>query len=208
MTRVAHVIGNGDQAQLYKPAKGLKVACNQAPFNIENLYTSCIVDFKMCAALTEGSVAIDGNWTLGFRPKIWYDQNKGNFKMRFGHKIREFYTEIPPYTKLFPNESVGNMYTNFNCGHFAVHYTANKLKADEIHMYGFDSLFDMNLRSYTDFVLQSDRGAQNNVRLNDRWRPIWNGIFNEFKDTQFVLHHNHDALKIPKLDNMEIRVSK
>jgi hypothetical protein len=205
MTRVAHIIGNGDNAQMYKPAKGLKIACNQAPMPIENLYTSCIVDFKMCAALTEGSVVINGNWTLGFRPKVWYDQNRGNFKMKFGHKIREFYTEIPPYTKLQPNETIGQMYTNFNCGHFATHYTANRLKATEIHMYGFDSLFDMNLRSYTDFVLQSDRGATNNVRLNDRWRPIWNGIFNEFKDTQFVLYHKHDQIKIPVPKNVEIR---
>lgn len=205
MTRVAHIIGNGDNAQMYKPAKGLKIACNQAPMPIENLYTSCIVDFKMCAALTEGSVVINGNWTLGFRPKVWYDQNRGNFKMKFGHKIREFYTEIPPYTKLRPDETIGNMYTNLNCGHFAAHYTANRLKATEIHMYGFDSLFDMNLRSYTDFVLQSDRGATNNVRLNDRWRPIWNGIFNEFKDTQFILYHKHDQIKIPVPKNVEIR---
>ena len=205
MTRVAHVIGNGDQAGLYKPSKGLKVACNQAPLTIENLYTSCIVDFKMCAALSEGSVVIDGNWTLGFRPKIWYDQNKDNFKMRFGNKIRGFYTHLPPYTKLTPQDDRGMMYTNFNCGHFAVHYTANQLKADEIHMYGFDSLFDMNLRSYTDFVLNSDRGATNNVRLNDKWRPIWGSIFNEFKDKQFILYHNHDQFKLPKPENVEIR---
>lgn len=60
MSRVAHVIGNGDQAQLYRPAKGIKVACNQPPMAIENLYASCIVDFKMSAALTEGSVEIPG----------------------------------------------------------------------------------------------------------------------------------------------------
>lgn len=208
MTRVAHIIGNGDNAQLYKPAKGFKIACNQAPFPIHNLYASCIVDFKMSAALTEGSVQIDGDWVLGFRPKVWYDNNKGNFKMRFGHKIKEFYTYVPPYTKLEPHETEGNMYTNFNCGHMATHYTANRLKADEIHMYGFDSIFDMNLRSYTDFVLNSDRGASNNVRLNDKWRPIWEGIFNEFKNTKFVLHHKHNDSKIKLPENVEVFVHK
>ena len=203
MTRVAHIIGNGDNAQMYKPAKGIKIACNLAPIEIPNLFASCIVDFKMSAALTEGSVEIPGDWVLGFRPKVWYEQNKGNFKMRFGHKIKEFYTELPAYT-MKPGEQEGNGYTNFNCGHMATHYTANKIKADEIHMYGFDSLFDMNLRSYTDFVLQSDRGATNNVRLNDRWRPVWEGIFNEFSNTQFVLHHKHDALKIKALPNVEV----
>jgi len=205
LTRVIHVIGNGDNAQMYKHAKGIKVACNQAPMPIRDIYTSCIVDFKMCMALTEGSVRIDGQWTLGYRPKIWYDNNRGNFKMKFGHKIRGFYTHVPEYTRLTPDTNKGQMYTNFNCGHFAVHYSANHLKGNEIHMYGFDSLFDMNLRSYTDLVLNSDRGAMNNVRLNDRWRPIWNGIFNEFKDVQFVLYHKHDLLKIPKLPNIEIR---
>lgn len=203
MSRVAHIIGNGDKASLYKQAKGIKIACNQPPMHIENCYAACIVDFKMSAALTEGSVVIPYDWVLGYRPKIWYEQNKGNFKMRFGHKIKEFYTNLPPYAKLAPNETLGNMYTNFNCGHMATHYAANKIKADEIHMYGFDSLFDMNLRSYTDFVLQSDRGATNNVRLADKWRPIWIGIFNEFKDTKFVLHHNHSELKIPKQENVE-----
>tara|TARA_R110000796_G_scaffold29168_1_gene79094 strand:- start:160 stop:816 length:657 start_codon:yes stop_codon:yes gene_type:complete len=208
MTRIAHVIGNGDNASIYRPAKGIKIACNQAPFPIPNLFASCIVDFKMSAALTEGSVTIDGDWVLGYRPKVWYDNNKGNFKMRFGHKIKAFYTDLPPYTKLDPDENVGNMYTNFNCGHLATHYTANRIKADEIHMYGFDSIFDMNLRSHTDFVLQSDRGATNNVRLNDRWRPIWTGIFNEFKDTKFVLHHKHNDSKIPLPENVEVFVGK
>ena len=173
MSRVAHVIGNGDQAQLYTSSKGIKIACNQPPMSIPNLFASCIVDFKMSAALTEGSVEIPGDWVLGYRPKIWYDQNNGNFKMRFGHKIKEFYTHLPPYTKLFPDENEGNMYTNFNCGHLAVHYTANRLKPEEIHMYGFDSIFDMNLRSYTDFVLQSDREATNLslIHISEPTRP-------------------------------------
>ena len=95
MGRVAHVIGNGDQAGLYKPAKGIKIVCNVPPFHVENCYASCIVDFKMSAALTEGSVQIPYDWVLGFRPKVWYEQNNGNFKMRFGHKIKEFYTTLP-----------------------------------------------------------------------------------------------------------------
>ena len=75
-------------------------------------------------------------------------------------------------------------------------------------MYGFDSIFDMNLRSYTDFVLISDREPTNNVRLADRWRPVWNGIFNEFKDIRFVLHHNHDQSKIQLPDNVEVYTSQ
>ena len=193
MTRVAQVIGNGDNATMYKPAKGLKITCNLPPFPVEGAYTTCIVDFKMCKAITEGSVVVPGDWVMGFRPKHWYDNNMGNFKMRFGHQIKEFYLDLPDYAR---------NYTDFNCGHMATHYTANKLKANEIHLYGFDSLFDMNLRSCTDFYLNSDREAANNVRLNSNWRPIWQGIFNEFKDVHFVLHHKHNNIKFDVPENV------
>ena len=96
--------------------------------------------------------------------------------------------------------------TNFNCGHMAVHYAANKQKADEVHMYGFDALLDFNMRSSTDTVLNSDRSNNNNYRLLNNWRPVWRDIFREFPNTKFVLHHNHDKLKIRKLDNVEVKV--
>lgn len=203
MSRIIHVIGNGDNAAMYKPAKGLKVTCNLPPFAVENAYATCIVDFKMCQAITEGSVIIPGDWVLGFRPKIWYEKNPDNFRMRFSHHIKEFYTELPSYAMLQENDPA-KAYTNFNCGHMAVHYSANRLKGTEIHMYGFDSLFDMSLRSSTDFVLNSDRGMSNNYRLAQNWRPVWQGIFNEFSNTQFVLHHRHNGLKFPKPENVDI----
>ena len=204
MTKVAHVIGNGDMASMYKPAKGLKLTCNIPPFSINNVYATAIVDFKMCAAISEGSVEVPGEWVCGYRPKV-YCEKYPNFYMKFAHKIKEFYTTIPSYTKMKSNETVGNMYTNFNCGHFITHYTANKLGAEEIHLYGFDSIFDWNVRSFTDLVLNSDRGNINNNRLINNWRPIWNGIFKEFSDRQFILYHKHTDSKIPLPKNVEIR---
>ena len=38
MSKVAHIIGNGDNVFMYKPAKGLHIACNQPPFHL-NFYT-------------------------------------------------------------------------------------------------------------------------------------------------------------------------
>ena len=90
MSRVAHVIGNGDKASLYKPAKGIKIACNQPPMHIENCYAACIVDFKMSAALTEGSVVIPYDWVLGYRPKIWYEQNKATLRCASVIKSKSF----------------------------------------------------------------------------------------------------------------------
>lgn len=199
MTKVLHLIGNGDNARMFKQGtKGVKLTCNLPPFPVDGAYATCIVDFKMMAAINEGSVIVPGPWVVGFRPKKWCEM-RPNFYMKYAPQIREFYLTLPKYAK---------NYTDFNCGHFAAHYAASSFKPDEIHMYGFDSLFDMNLRSCTDLYLNSDRNAPNNVRLNDNWRPIWRGIFNEFKEqTKFVLYHKHDQLKFPVGDNVEIRTS-
>ena len=199
MTKVAHIIGNGRSAAMYKPTKGIKIACNLPPFAIDNLYTSAIVDFKMMNAINEGSLEVPGQWICGYRPKKWCEM-KPQFYLKHSARIRTFYLTKPDYV---------NTYTDFNCGHFAAHYAATTFKPDEIHMYGFDSLFDMNLRSCTDFYLNSDRGVNNNVRLNDNWRPIWKGIFEEFKDNiKFVLYHKHDNIKFKVPENVEIRTKK
>lgn len=194
MTRIAHVIGNGDNAGMYKPAKGIKITCNLPPFAIENVYATCIVDFKMMKAMNEGSVFPKGDWVLGFRPRHYLEKNP-HLRLKWANHIKEFYTELPSYVK---------NYTDFNCGHMATHYAANKIQADEIHLYGFDSMFDTNLRSCTDFYLVSDRGDTNNHRLATNWRPVWAQMFNEFSNKKFVLHHRHDKIKFPIPENVEI----
>jgi hypothetical protein len=195
MSKTVHVIGNGDYAVMYKPAPGLKITCNLPPFEVKNVYGTCMVDFKMMKAVGEGSVNIDMyDWILGARPKKWMELQPG-FYMQHAQKVKEFYVDLPDYA--------GN-YTNFNCGHMAVHYAANKHKADIVHMYGFDSLFDFNLRSITDLYLYSDRGEMNTARLTNNWRPVWQGIFNEFSNTQFVIHHKHNAIKFKIPENVEI----
>jgi hypothetical protein len=199
MARTVHVIGNGDWVHLYtrKERKGLNLTCNLAPFPYpDNHYATCIVDFKFMAAMTRGEVSVPGDWILGFRPKIWMDKNP-NFYVQKASQVKEFYTELPKYA--------GN-YTNFSCGHMAVYYAAQKLKAERIHMYGFDSIFDFNLRSVSDFILNSDRDKMNTNRLASNWRPIWTEMFKEFNNTEFVLHHVHDEFKLPVSDNVRAEV--
>lgn len=191
---VAHIIGNGDHASMYKPSKGLKICCNLPPFPVDNVYTTCMVDFKMMVHIRKGEVTVPGDWTLGARPKKWTEMHS-DFYMKHMHQIKGFYLILPKYVK---------NYTDFNCGHMAAHYTANQLKCKEIHMYGFDSLFDPNLRSFTDVYLNSDRSLNNNIRLNDNWRPIWAHMFKEFPDVKWKLYHSHSAIKIPIPDNVEI----
>lgn len=203
MAKVAHIIGNGDMAAMYKPSKGLKITCNVPPFEVNNIFATGIVDFKMCKAIHEGSVSPPAEWVCGFRPKI-YSEKHPDWYMKHSYRIKEFYTVLPKYC-MKPGENQGQGYTNFNCGHFVTHWAANKLQCDEIHMYGFDSIFDFTSRSFTDMILNSDRGNTNSLRLMDNWRPIWPKLFSEFSDKQFVLYHKHANAKEKLPENVEIR---
>ena len=63
------------------------------------------------------------------------------------------------------------------------------------------------VKFYTDFYLESDRGAHNNTRLTNNWRNIWVKMFEEFSDIQIVLHMDkHDNLKFNKGKNVDIKV--
>lgn len=196
MKRIVHIIGNGDHAGYFwnEPRHGMKLTCNVPPFTPPQVYATIMVDFKMMKAINEGSVTVGGEWIIGMRPKI-YMGNNPSFHLKYSHHIKEFYTVLPKY--------VSN-YTDFNCGHMAVHYAANKVKAEEIHMYGFDSLFDFNLRSTSDLFLNSDRGNNNNNRLANNWRPVWENMFREFPNTKFILYHKHNAIKCNISSNVHI----
>jgi hypothetical protein len=172
----------------------MKLTCNVPPFTPPQVYATIMVDFKMMKAIHEGSVTVGGEWIIGMRPKI-YMGNNPTFHLKYSHHIKEFYTVLPKY--------VAN-YTDFNCGHMAVHYAANKCKAEEVHMYGFDSLFDFNLRSTSDLFLNSDRGNNNNNRLANNWRPVWENMFREFPNTKFILYHKHNAIKCNISSNVHV----
>ena len=160
--------------------------------HIDNLYATVMVDFKMMKAITKGEILVPGNWIIGMRPKIWMEKNP-SFYMKVANQVKDVYTVLPNYC---PN------YTDLSCGHFAAHYAANKLKADRIHLYGFDSCFDFNLRSVSDFYQHSDRGNLNNNRLASNWRPVWTGMFLEFPNIEFVFHHIHSNYKMEVSDNV------
>ena len=202
-----HILGNGDKAVYYLNEKrnGKTLLCNMPPFEVPSklVYATVMVDFKMMAALTDGSITIDQYmWVLGNRPKMWME-GQPSFYLKYASNIKEFYLTVPSYCGEVGTPKAA---TNFNCGHMAVHYACTKHKADVVNIYGFDTLFDFNMRSVTDLYLSSDRTDTNNYRLLNIWRPVWTGLFNEFPNTEFILHHNHDALKIPKLDNVSIKV--
>ena len=198
MSDTLHILGNGPSASNYKHGvKGYKLTCNIPHFPIPDAYATVMVDFKMMNAINHDGVIPPQPWVLGYRPKVYMEKNP-SFHMKYAHVIREFYKVLPKY-------AAG--YTEFNCGHMATHYGVNKFKPDTVHMYGFDSMFNFDLSSATDFYLESDRGDHNNTRLTNNWRRVWQAMFADFSDVNFILHMDgHDKLKFHRGDNVEIKI--
>jgi len=190
-----NVIGNGKSAMMFdQDNPGLNIVCNLPPIQMKKVYASVMVDFKMMRAIAEGSVQVPFMWVLGARPKLFTEQQSGFF-IQYAKQIREFHLDLPKY--------VAN-YTDFNCGHMATHYGLKKFAPEEMHLYGFNSMFDFDLTSSTDMFLESDRGAVNNTRLTNNWRNIWPQLFSEFPDTLFHLYHKHKNIKFNLPDNVVI----
>ena len=57
--------------------------------------------------------------------------------------------------------------------------------------------------------MSSDRQINNTQRLTNNWRPVWQGIFKEFSNTQFVLYYHKEVDPLIKLpENVELRLGK
>jgi len=205
-----NVLGNGDHATMFeRGSSGLLLVCNMPPMELdkEEVYGSCMVDFKMMTALQDKSVQLDMyDWILGTRPRRWMEKNP-TFYMKYAQNIKGFHTYLPTYAQL-RGQKLEDAATNYSCGHMAVDYACRVIQATEVHLYGFDSMFDMNLDSFTDNFLQSDRSALNVHRMASNWRPIWQKFFQEFDKTEFFVYHSHDKLKFIKPPNVTVVVGE
>ena len=130
---------------------------------------------------------------------------KPSFYLKYSQNIKGFHTYVPPYAQL-PGHTLSEAATNYSCGHMAVDYACRIMKASEIHLYGFDAMFDMNLNSHTDNFLDSNRSALNVHRMASNWRPIWSGFFREFVNVKFVIHHSHSDIKLSLPENVTIEI--
>ena len=204
-TRVVHVIGNGPSSFLYNEdvRKGLKLSCNSAPFHVEGLWASCVVDMKYTNNIKAGLVTPQADqWILGHRPKKLLENPKYvHFRHRVSNFIKEYYLDLPEYAG---KGEAG--YKNLSCGHFAVHYACNRLSADVVHMYGFDSLFEYTANSCTDMNMQETRNPVVDKEIVPVWRRLWNDMFNDFSETKFNLHYKNNKLKIDNRENLNIIV--
>lgn len=205
-----NVLGNGNSAGMFqRGTEGKLLVCNMPPFEIprKEVHATCMVDYKMMMALAKGQVKLDMyDWVLGNRPRHWMEMNP-SFYMKYSGCIKTFHTHVPKYAQL-PGQTPAQAATNYSCGHMAMDYACRQMKATEVHIYGFDSMFETNLDSFTDLMLESDRSSQNTHRLANNWRPIWTNFFKEFSGVNFYLHHTHDRIKFSIPNNVTIKVKK
>ena len=73
--RRVNVMGNGDHATLFKKGtEGELLVCNMPPVELtkDEVFASCMVDFKMMLALEENKVRLDHyDWLLHVRVDGW-----------------------------------------------------------------------------------------------------------------------------------------
>lgn len=206
--RRVNILGNGDSWPLFqRHTEGDLLVCNMPPihFTSKEVYASCMVDFKMMVALEKGDVNLDDyDWVLGTRPRRWMEKSP-TFYLKYSQNIKGFHTHVPPYAQL-PGHKLEDAASNYSCGHMAVDYACRSMRATEVHLYGFDAMFDMNLASYTDNFLDANRSALNVHRMASNWRPIWSHFFREFPDVQFIIHHVHSDIKLILAENARVEV--
>lgn len=206
--RRVNILGNGDSWPLFEQGtSGELLVCNMPPIKLKSseVFASCMVDFKMMVALEKGEVKLDQyDWVLGTRPRRWMEKSP-SFYLKYSQNIKGFHTHVPPYAQL-PGHKLEEAATNYSCGHMAVDYACRSMRATEVHLYGFDAMFDMNLASHTDKYLKSDRSALNVHRMASNWRPIWGKFFREFSNIKFVIHHVHSDIKFKLPENATVEV--
>jgi len=163
MAKIINIVGNGSSSRLFKHMGLFTVACNIPPKNIQ-YNTLSIIDNQ---------------------PILWMKTNSWQ-----------------PRVPVLCTESVKNMAqskgrtgdwravyektSRWNSGHHAVKYFCETQSVDQIHLWGFDSVYTEDLTSVQDSVIIRHRRPN----LNQHWRPIWNTLFDSFPNTEMIFHTN------------------
>ena len=77
----------------------------------------------------------------------------------------------------------------FNSAHYAAEYLI-RIRCDEIHLWGCDSIFDNTVSSTTGNLIPQTNTCDD--RFIKNWRRVWNELHMKYPDTHFV------AMRLPK----------
>lgn len=168
-----HIIGNGASNSLFDVDAEYRIACNIPQHGIQ----------YNCLAIIDIVVV---NWMK--------DNNyQPNVPIMCTNKVKEHAVKQNRNGHWFDVFEIKHRYS---AGHHAVEHHASM--TDEIHLWGFDSIWTNEYASQMDTLVP--RGRRPN--LNQQWLPHWQNIFADAKNTQFIIHAPEHA-QLPTLgDNV------
>lgn len=155
---ISQLIGNGSSNTLYKPLNAFTVACNIP--NVKHYDAVSMIDDKIPQLMDKENIKIT--------VPVWCSDNVVRCSQRLGIKldIRTIYQRVHKQ----------------NSGHYAARELAKT--HDELHLWGFDSLWSDDLTSRMDQKIpRNGRPA-----LNRHWHPLWQAIFDEHSHCKFIIH--------------------
>lgn len=170
------IIGNGASNSLYQPTSDYVIACNIPQHSIKYNCLS-IIDTRPLTYMRE----------TGWRARV---------PIYCTQQVKEQARKLNIEGDWF---DVYERKNRWNSGHHAVDYHASM--AQEMHLYGFDSLFSNDLTSQCDTIIP--RYAR--PPLNKYWHPIWDIILTNVSCKIFVHipEGNQLAISHPNLGVLE-----
>ena len=171
----AHVIGNGESNSLYTPQSGTIMVCNipkhNHPFDLYSIIDTRVIQYLMKEKLE-----------LLDKP-VWGTQVVKDFAKK--NKIKGEFLHV--YENIH----------RYNSGHHAVFWLSKKY--NEIHIWGFDSMWSDDLLSQMDDRVKRPKRPP----LNKQWRPHWNNLFKKYPLVKYYIHQPTNTETVEWSKNVE-----
>jgi hypothetical protein len=94
-----------------------------------------------------------------------------------------------------------------NSAQVAVMYAIEKEAVSDIHLWGINSFWENDIRSYTHKIVLKDLTQPNvNIKTTDIWRTYWTTIFEQHPQVNFTAHGPAGACSIISAPNYTFMV--
>jgi hypothetical protein len=166
----AHVLGNGPSIKLYEPCNGFVIGCNIQKYPVDVSVVVDVKPFHLYMAnrqLFQGKPLITSQYAMnGMRHKNLEQELDIVYKL--------------PFLDMF-----------VSAGHIAAQWAIDN-NYDEIHLWGFDSIWADTQETRTDEFIQRDR-QQHDLFIH--WRVKWQ----PYKQYNIIVHNTLEGTQLKDL---------